>query len=219
MGVAERRERDKRRRYNEILDAAEKVFFKKGLRNSTMDEVAEAAELSKGTIYLYFKSKELLYMGINLRALEILRNRFSEAVRQAENGIGKVQEIGKAYIQYANEYPDYFNAMAYYESMDSRLLGGIFDDPLTERCHDVGMSVLQILADCLREGMSDGSIRSDIEPMRTAILLWAQSNGLILLLKSKADHFREEHKLDGSQLLNDFREFTRSALAPQNNAT
>ena len=49
MGVAERKEREKEQRRKGILDAAEKVFFKHGVENATMDNVAEEAELSKAT--------------------------------------------------------------------------------------------------------------------------------------------------------------------------
>ena len=52
MGIAERREREREQRRNTILDAAETVFFSKGINLATMDEVAEEAELSKGTLYL-----------------------------------------------------------------------------------------------------------------------------------------------------------------------
>ena len=58
MGTHERKEREKEHRREEILAAAQAVFFEKGLQNSTMDEIAERAELSKGTLYLYYKSKE-----------------------------------------------------------------------------------------------------------------------------------------------------------------
>ena len=78
MGIAERREREKQRRRNDILDAAEHVFFEKGLKSATMDEVAEEAELSKGTLYLYFKSKEDLYLGITERALTVLKQMFQQ---------------------------------------------------------------------------------------------------------------------------------------------
>jgi TetR/AcrR family transcriptional regulator len=50
MGITERKEREKEQRRNAIIDAAEKIFFTKGMDNSTMDDVAEEAELSKGTL-------------------------------------------------------------------------------------------------------------------------------------------------------------------------
>jgi TetR/AcrR family transcriptional regulator len=55
MGIVERKEREKEHRKEEILDAAQKVFFERGLVTATMDEIAETAELSKGTLYLYYK--------------------------------------------------------------------------------------------------------------------------------------------------------------------
>ncbi|MEO8168159.1 MAG: helix-turn-helix domain-containing protein, partial [bacterium] len=58
MGIIERKEREKEHRREDIIAAAQKIFFEKGLPSATMDEIAEAAELSKGTLYLYYKSKE-----------------------------------------------------------------------------------------------------------------------------------------------------------------
>ena len=48
MGITERREREKEQRKNDIVDAAERVFFKRGHEYATMDDVAIEAELSKG---------------------------------------------------------------------------------------------------------------------------------------------------------------------------
>jgi len=64
MGINERREREKEVRRDAILDAAENIFFSKGVDSSSMDEIASRAELSKGTLYLYFKNKDELYHGI-----------------------------------------------------------------------------------------------------------------------------------------------------------
>ncbi len=79
MGIVERREREKEHRRNSILDAAEEIFFSKGIHLATMDEVAARAELSKGTLYIYFKSKEELYYGITMRALTVLKDMFQKS--------------------------------------------------------------------------------------------------------------------------------------------
>jgi len=49
-------------RPEEILDAALRVFTRRGLHNTTLEEVAKEAGISKGTIYLYFKNKEELFV-------------------------------------------------------------------------------------------------------------------------------------------------------------
>ena len=67
-----------------ILDAALKLFARKGFEATALEEVARGARLAKGTLYLYFKDKEDLYaqvvyspreftIGDQIRALEIWR--------------------------------------------------------------------------------------------------------------------------------------------------
>ena len=51
-------------RKDQIMNAAEEVFSKKGLDNARMDDIAEETKLSKGTLYLYFKSKDDLIIAI-----------------------------------------------------------------------------------------------------------------------------------------------------------
>jgi len=58
MGTAERKEREKIRRRNDIIGAAERVFFSKSRALATMDDVAEEAELSKGNEPSPFSSKQ-----------------------------------------------------------------------------------------------------------------------------------------------------------------
>ncbi|MDX9974761.1 MAG: helix-turn-helix domain-containing protein, partial [FCB group bacterium] len=57
-------------RPNQILSAAVEVFAEKGFRAATMDEIAAAAGITKGTIYLYFASKEELFLAMTRRHFE-----------------------------------------------------------------------------------------------------------------------------------------------------
>jgi AcrR family transcriptional regulator len=61
MGIYERKQREKEQRKTEIINAARKVFSNKGFNTATMEEIASEAELSPGTLYLYFKNKEELH--------------------------------------------------------------------------------------------------------------------------------------------------------------
>ena len=60
MSIQERKEREKERRRRQILVAAKKIFSKKGFSRATMEDIAEEAELSPGTLYTYFKNKKVL---------------------------------------------------------------------------------------------------------------------------------------------------------------
>jgi AcrR family transcriptional regulator len=75
MGIQERKERERERRRQQIIVAAKKVFSEKGFNKATMDDIAGQAELSPGTLYLYFKNKEELYASLSLRILQYLHIR------------------------------------------------------------------------------------------------------------------------------------------------
>jgi len=182
MGITERREREKEKRRNDIIDAAEHVFFTKGLENATMDDVAEHAELSKGTLYLYFKSKEDLYLAIHLRGNQILKKMFESAAKKHSIGIEKVRAIGRAYFVFYQKYPDYFHAMIYYES---RNINFEDEDSIAQQCALVGKATLDILVNAIKHGIKDNSIRSSIDPTKTAISLWGQSTGIIQIIALK----------------------------------
>jgi AcrR family transcriptional regulator len=61
-----------RRRRQQIMVAAKRVFSVKGFSKATMEDIAKEAELSPGTLYLYFKNKDELYASLSLRILQYL---------------------------------------------------------------------------------------------------------------------------------------------------
>lgn len=209
MGITERKKREKEQRRNDIIDAAEKVFFSKGKANSTMDDVAEEAELSKGTLYLYFKSKEDLYLAINLRGLNILEGLFTKAVMKAETGLEKVRAIGRAYFQYSSEYPDYFNALMYFDSNEMNMA---HNSQVDTDWIQKEMDPLDNLIDAIREGHEDGSISKKYDPTKTAIILWGQSSGIIQLALIKGDHLQESHGINKDELINYYFEIIKNFL-------
>ncbi len=212
MGTAERKEREKIRRQNDILDAAEDVFFEKGLKEATMEEVAEKAEFSKGTLYLYFRNKEALYLGINLRALAALRRKFEQAIKPYDNAGSKLLAIGRAYIEYAAEFPYYFRTMNFVETMHIDIPETIPEDPLMRECHETGMGVLQLIANIVKDGKKQGYFRPELDPMKTAMILWAAGNGVIQLNQNKGAHFCESHGFEKNFLLEEYMQFCARAL-------
>ena len=64
MSKAERKEREREMRRNDIIDAAEKLFFSRGYENVTMDDLAKELEMSRAALYLSFKNKGDIYAAI-----------------------------------------------------------------------------------------------------------------------------------------------------------
>ena len=130
MGIAERKERERQKRWEDIVAAAEKVFFSKGFVRSTMEEIAEAAELSKGTLYLYFKSKEDLHMVVARKAIGCSAITPLQLLKMAGMPWRKLRLIGLACVEFATSHPDHMSAIMTLEEMEP---GGISLLPLIFR--------------------------------------------------------------------------------------
>lgn len=82
--------RRKEARPAEILSAALQVFADKGFMATRLDEVAKAAGVSKGTLYLYFENKEALFKAV---VNEFVLPRISQAEQEAEQYNGSVKDL------------------------------------------------------------------------------------------------------------------------------
>ncbi len=100
MGVKERREREESARLAAILKAAEAVFTKQGYFHTRMDDIAEAAELAKGTLYYYFKSKDEIYVHLLEREVKAIH----EEIMRRITGRKTFLEILEVWIEFYLEY-------------------------------------------------------------------------------------------------------------------
>jgi len=211
MGIAERRQREKEKRRRAIIAAAEKVFFTKGIEPATMDDVAEEAELSKGTLYLYFKNKDDLLHAIVHRGLDILYKRFEKVARGREPGIEKLQAIGKAYIGFFQEDRNHFDIMMHKDP--SRIeLTDIEENPNIACCKETGDRIFSLLVQVIESGIKDGSIRPDLEPLKLSITLWGQLSGVFHLAAKKEKMLKQILGLDPEDLIHYSLELTTHCI-------
>ena len=91
MGIKERKEREKERRRQQIIIAAKRIFSAKGFNKATMEDIAKEAEISPGTIYIYFKNKDELYASLSIRILQHLNIRLEHVKNQ--NNVNIEQRI------------------------------------------------------------------------------------------------------------------------------
>lgn len=179
MGITERKEREKLHRKEEILNAAEKVFFEKGLAASTMDEIAERAELSKGTLYLYYRSKEDLYMAIICRGHQILLRMFEEAVSTGEPTLKLFDNVGQAYYAFYKRHHHYFEMFSFSEN---RQLQSQVSDEMRVSCSHLGQSVGEVVVGVIQKGKADGTFHPKVSPNETALIFWASLRGVLELV-------------------------------------
>ncbi len=90
METTRRRTQPREVRREQLLDAAERVLTGKGLAAMTVADVAEAAGLGKGTVYLYFDSKEQLVAALQARYNDALVEAASRSLRRSGSHLGRL---------------------------------------------------------------------------------------------------------------------------------
>jgi len=184
MGIKERREKEKEHRKQTILESAKYLFFKQGFSATTMNQIAEAAELSKGTLYIYFHNKEELYISLLVEGMEILNNTFARSIEGITGWEEKFLALGWAYYQYSVDYSEFFQISFQFQHGE---LTATISDELYQQCFQEGLNSLNFLAQCLEEGMDVGEIDPHA-PMELAVVMWGSLTGLILL------HMARDHR-------------------------
>ncbi len=165
--MAERKEREKEQRRNDIIEAAEQLFFTRQFDDVSMDDIANAVDLSRATLYLYFKDKESLYFAVILRGIRIMSEMFKKSTDGETTGLGKIGAIGNTFIKFSTEYSNYHRLIHYATSQR-------FEESNNEYMQEVKIAsgeLIQIMCESIKKGMEDGTIKNDIDPYETAIFL------------------------------------------------
>ncbi len=182
MATAERREREKAQRRRQILEAATEVFLRNGIRRATMDAVAEQAEISKGTIYLYFESKETLLAHLLLEGLDML-SRDLEAAYAAEEPLPaeeRLRRLARAYLHFARTHPHYYRLMVAFDR--GRFQESVPADTYQEVLAR-SLNALKWVDRAIRQGVEAGDFATD-DSWQAAGILWAALNGVLVLMGS-----------------------------------
>ncbi|MFU8812743.1 MAG: TetR/AcrR family transcriptional regulator [Balneolaceae bacterium] len=174
-----RKERERLARREAIIDSAIYIIKQKGFDKTTMDEIAEDAEIGKGTLYLHFKSKIAIYVAICERGMQQLLAEFETLFDESRTGLGIIQKMGDVYLTFVQKHPYYVNAATYYENLADKEEHA--SGALIEQCDRHAHHVLELMAKALQTGMDDSTIRSTIDPVETAFLIWASSRGVLQL--------------------------------------
>lgn len=106
MGKQERRGRSRQVpdiRSEQILAAAITLFAQRGYRATDLQAIAEAAGIAKGTVYLYFKSKQQLFLAAVDRAFQRLAESIEQEVTTASGPLEKIKAVIRAYMRFFDE--------------------------------------------------------------------------------------------------------------------
>lgn len=153
-------------RTTEILEAARVVFSSKGFEGATIDSIAAAAGVSKGTVYLYFESKRDLFLASLREGVLDLHREVAEQMRAAGTCNDKVLAFIAARFHYFARNREFFRI--YYTEFSQLVAGTANAQP---EFRDLYEEQAAMLAAVLSEGVRTGEIRL-VDPARNARLVY-----------------------------------------------
>lgn len=182
MGIQERKERERGQRRSAILASARCAFIKYGLATTSMDRIAKEAELAKGTLYLYFHSKDELLMGLIANDLEILIHRL---VLVTSNEMRADEKLFRAFAEFhafSKENQFFFQVMT--QLNVSQMVGGDHSQETLMYFSQVNQKVVGIIQSIVQEGVESGifSLHASLEDVVVQLIIALK--GSIVILKN-----------------------------------
>lgn len=144
---------DKRQR---ILDAALKVFAERGFYNAKVSEVARAAGVADGTIYLYFENKDDLLIQLFEDRMEYIIRRLSDELERTQGTpLERIRSLIHLHVDLAIHDPD----LAEFITVELRQSGKF----IREYENPQFVEYLRVLRDIIEEGQRTGYIRTGLD--------------------------------------------------------
>jgi AcrR family transcriptional regulator len=162
----------------ELLDIAERAFAESGYREVRMDDLARAADVSVGTIYGHFGSKDGLYLALGERALEEFAAYLDQAARPEYSPLEQVMACGDVYLRFHLEHPGLFRFLAF-DGVETQAPQA--DEDLRAR---VGRRLSEIIGGFQRlieTAIASGEADAVYDAELVARFLWGAWNGVVSL--------------------------------------
>lgn len=171
----DRRSRRRAQTAGAILDAAERLFLTRGFQATTVEQLAEEADVAVGSLYGHFGGKEGVYAALIDRALELDARYCDEGWASGSDPVGRLLGMAEGYLRFAREHPGHFRLFRFPPA------GGPSTGPAVVAARRVAERVgseVDRMAGALRAAVSAGTVRP-VDPERAAVFLWAAWDGVI----------------------------------------
>jgi len=172
--VPNRNERRKARTNAAILNAAERVLRRDGYDGASIEEIAAVADVSIGSIYQHFGSKEGLLLAMVERALEANQRYLGEGFALQGSPLERLAAVQQAYLRFYAEQPFYFDLII----LEYERRASTYAPEAVARISAIARDVLTRIEQLIVEAQAAGEIRP-VNPLNAARFLWSALNGLL----------------------------------------
>lgn len=182
MGTTQRKERERDQRRKDILTSARIAFLKHGIATTTMERIAQEAELAKGTLYLYFRNREELLMGL---LADDLRTLTSSITTVAESPLSPPEKLERAFTtfhSYSQENIFFYQMMT--QTNVGMMVTSVTDNPVVTDFVSINEQLINIVESIVDQGVREGYFFLHGPMRRVVVEIIVAMKGSVMILRN-----------------------------------
>ena len=202
--IAKRKEAERQKRIDTILDAARKLFLSNGYLGTSIRDIARESQLSTGAFYFYFHDKDEVYGIICEEAGQVLIDHLKRVMEEGLDPLEKMRRMAWSYVDFYRDYPEQFELFVLRGMPFTN--SGLSQD-VARRLAAADYEIYRLVEGVVAEGMERGLIRQG----DTTLLSTELASGILGLLFF---HRRRHFEFDLDKLLECHLETVFKGIAP-----
>jgi len=143
-------------KYRKIIDAATKVFAKKGFYNAKVSEIAQEAGIADGTIYIYFKHKDDILISLFEEKMKEVLDNMKKQISLESDPLKKIEKFALVHLKLIQDNKDIAEIIQVELRQSSKFMKNYHNTKFFE--------YLDLIGRIIQEGQEKGLVREDILP-------------------------------------------------------
>ncbi|MBL7175004.1 MAG: TetR/AcrR family transcriptional regulator [Desulfobacteraceae bacterium] len=143
-------------KYHRIIDAATKIFAKKGFFQAKVSEIAKEARVADGTIYLYFEGKDAILISLFEEQMELVLDNMRAQISKEEDAAKKIEKFALTHLKLIEKNRDMAEIIQVELRHSSKFMKEYKNEKFAE--------YLNIIDEIIREGQEKGIFKKEIIP-------------------------------------------------------
>ena len=143
-------------KYYRIINAATKIFAKKGFFQAKVSEIAKEAKVADGTIYLYFENKDSILISLFEEQMKRVLDNMREEISKETDPVKKIEKFALTHLKLIEQNKDVAEIIQVELRQSSKFMKEYKNEKFAE--------YLNLIGDIIQEGQREGLFKNDIIP-------------------------------------------------------
>lgn len=143
-------------KYYKIIDAATKIFAKKGFHQAKISEIAREAQIADGTIYIYFENKDDILISLFEEQMNAVLDNMVEKISEQNNPIKKLEKFALTHLQLIEQNKNLAEIIQVEIRQSSKFMKEYKNEKFAQ--------YLDLIGDIIQEGQEKGIFKKDVIP-------------------------------------------------------